>query len=106
MGTFLGWVLSALVVAGLAFAVVVVVTGRAEVMAEMPADATPQLASGDPIRPADVAAARFDLALRGYRMDQVDALLDRVSTELAARDEEIAALRRPVQPSEAGPGSA
>lgn len=90
----MGWVLSALVVAGLAFAVVAVVTGRGEVMADMPADAAPGLPPG-PIDPREVAAARFDLAFRGYRMDQVDALLDRLSAELTARDGEIAMLRRP-----------
>ncbi len=84
--------MSALVVAGLAFAVVAAVTGRTELMAEMPPDATPGLPPG-PLRPPDVAAARFDLAFRGYRMDQVDALLDRLSAELAARDEEISMLR-------------
>ncbi len=37
--------------------------------------------------------ARFAPALRGYRMDQVDALLDRVSGELRRRDAEIERLR-------------
>ncbi|MGZ4600759.1 MAG: DivIVA domain-containing protein [Oryzihumus sp.] len=41
----------------------------------------------------DVTGLRFDLGLRGYRMDQVDAVLDRLADELAARDEELAALR-------------
>lgn len=41
---------------------------------------------------ADLAAVRFDRAARGYRMDQVDAVLDRLGEELAARDERIAAL--------------
>jgi len=93
VGTFLGWVLSALVVAALAFAVVAVVTGRTEVMADMPPDAAPGLPAERPVRSDDVAAARFDLAFRGYRMDQVDALLERLSVEFAARDEEIASLR-------------
>lgn len=42
---------------------------------------------------AQVAAVRFDRAPRGYRMDQVDAVLDRLAVELARRDETIAALR-------------
>lgn len=41
----------------------------------------------------DVAAVRFHRAARGYRMDQVDAVLDRLADELAARDELIAQLR-------------
>jgi len=40
-----------------------------------------------------VAGLRFDQALRGYRMDQVDAVLERLAAELHARDEELAALR-------------
>jgi len=37
----------------------------------------------------DLERVRFAPALRGYRMDQVDAALDRVAAELARRDEEI-----------------
>ncbi|NYE95069.1 DivIVA domain-containing protein [Psychromicrobium silvestre] len=40
----------------------------------------------------DVDRVRFSLGLRGYRMDQVDQVLDRLSYELDARDERIAAL--------------
>lgn len=87
MGTFLSWVLIALVAAGLAFGVVALVTGRVTGMADMPPDATPGLPPG-PIGPADLAAARFDLGFRGYRMDQVDALLDRLSQQLAASEVE------------------
>lgn len=48
---------------------------------------------------AEVTGVRFDRALRGYRMDQVDAVLDRLGQELARRDERIAALTaRPDDP--------
>ena len=50
------------------------------------------LAGGD-LRPADLEQLRFDAALRGYRMDQVDGVLDRLAEELARRADEIAALR-------------
>jgi DivIVA domain-containing protein len=33
--------------------------------------------------PGEVAAIRFDTALRGYRMDQVDAVLDRLQARIA-----------------------
>jgi DivIVA domain-containing protein len=36
---------------------------------------------------------RFDIGLRGYRMDQVDTVLDRLLHELRSRDEELARLR-------------
>jgi DivIVA domain-containing protein len=52
---------------------------------------------GPPVDPrtaeiADLAGARFPMAVRGYRMDAVDAVLDRLNTELVARDERIAEL--------------
>ena len=46
-----------------------------------------------PLEVGDVSAVRFSVAFRGYRMDEVDAVLDRLSDELAERDAEIARLR-------------
>jgi DivIVA domain-containing protein len=43
-----------------------------------------------PLRRADVNALRFVPALRGYRMDQVDAALDRLGAELERLQSEIA----------------
>lgn len=42
---------------------------------------------------ADLEALRFDVTARGYRMGQVDGVLDRLRRELRERDEEIAVLR-------------
>ncbi|AIY01483.1 hypothetical protein ART_1884 [Arthrobacter sp. PAMC 25486] len=42
--------------------------------------------------PGDVDRLRFSLGLRGYRMDQVDEVLDRLRDELAARDARITEL--------------
>ncbi|WP_247826662.1 DivIVA domain-containing protein [Arthrobacter antioxidans] len=41
----------------------------------------------------DVDAVRFGLGLRGYRMDQVDEVLDRLAAALAERDAVIGELR-------------
>ena len=41
----------------------------------------------------DLAGLRFSVALRGYRMDEVDAVLDRLRAELRTRDAELAELR-------------
>ncbi len=41
----------------------------------------------------DVDAVRFGLGLRGYRMDQVDEVLDRLAAELDRRDALIRQLR-------------
>jgi DivIVA domain-containing protein len=45
------------------------------------------------VAPADLETLRFSPALRGYRMDEVDQVLDRLGSELRRRDDEIAALR-------------
>ena len=42
---------------------------------------------------ADVETVRIDQALRGYRMDEVDTLVDRLTAEIAERDAEIARLK-------------
>ena len=46
-----------------------------------------------PVGPDDVHDLRFDQAVRGYRMGQVDRALARWADELAVRDAEIARLR-------------
>lgn len=54
----------------------------------------------------DLAAARFSVGLRGYRMDEVDAALDRVQAELRERDAELERLRQALrdrQPTDASP---
>ncbi|MCQ1985429.1 DivIVA domain-containing protein [Arthrobacter sp. zg-Y844] len=40
----------------------------------------------------DVSRLRFSMALRGYRMDQVDTVLDRFAAALEERDARIRAL--------------
>ncbi|HKU34815.1 MAG TPA: DivIVA domain-containing protein [Paenarthrobacter sp.] len=43
--------------------------------------------------PADVDNVRFALGLRGYRMDQVDQVLDELRDQLLAKDREIERLK-------------
>ncbi|SDH39364.1 DivIVA domain-containing protein [Arthrobacter subterraneus] len=52
-----------------------------------------------PERPdaADVRRVRFSLGLRGYRMDQVDEVLDRLAAALAERDALIEGLQNQLQ---------
>ena len=38
-----------------------------------------------PLGPRDLRTVRFSLAFRGYRMSEVDALLDRLATEQEGR---------------------
>jgi DivIVA domain-containing protein len=44
------------------------------------------------LEPADLDAVRFSVVPRGYRMDQVDAVLERLRAELAERDRRLEAL--------------
>ena len=94
MATLVVWIVSALAVGAVLFGIAALLTGRATGLAEMPPDRTPLSLPADRLTGAeDLRAVRFDLAFRGYRMDQVDAVLDRVADDLTARDQEIAVLR-------------
>ena len=45
-----------------------------------------------PVGRPDIDALRFPMALRGYRMDEVDDVLDRLGVELTHRDVRITEL--------------
>ncbi|WP_020385647.1 DivIVA domain-containing protein [Kribbella catacumbae] len=96
-----------LIVVLLIGAVAVVASGRWGAMA--PAyDDRPDLTV--PARQAltadELERARFGVGLRGYRMDEVDTLLERVAREVAERDRRIADLERAVSPIIHGPEGA
>lgn len=84
-------VLAVLVVLFLAAAVA---TQERAVLVDVPADAPDLELPAAGLQPEDVTAVRFQMALRGYRMQEVDEVLDRLARELAARDERMAALEQ------------
>jgi DivIVA domain-containing protein len=94
VGTVLGYIIALLVVGGLLFLAASFTFGRGEEMAPVLPEGTPvelpddRLADGD-----DLRALRLSVAVRGYRMDEVDWLLDRLSEQVDTRDREIARLR-------------
>ena len=49
----------------------------------------PQAPVGE-LLPQEIEQVRIDQALRGYRMDEVDELVDRLGAEITARDELLA----------------
>jgi len=51
----------------------------------------------------DIESSKFAVSARGYRMDEVDSLLERVAREVAERDRRIADLERAVTPMVQGP---
>jgi DivIVA domain-containing protein len=82
-----------LLAVGLVGVVAAVATGRVRGGLDEPARGRPDRAMPDgPLSGRDVERVRFNLALRGYRMDEVDDALDRVQQELDARDARIASL--------------
>ncbi|GAB7041879.1 MULTISPECIES: DivIVA domain-containing protein [Catenuloplanes] len=100
MGLFITLV-TALVVAAIIFGVTVLVSGSdpALVPAEPDGRAVP-LPGSRPLLEADIADVRFDTALRGYRMAQVDQALRRAAYDIGYKEEligvleaEVAALR-------------
>jgi DivIVA domain-containing protein len=97
----IGGVYPLLVIAALAvvFVVAAVASGRGDLMADAPVDLRALDLPEAPLQPADLAGLRFAVGLRGYRMDQVDQVLDRVAAELASRDERIAALEADLEAS-------
>jgi DivIVA domain-containing protein len=69
--------------------VAVVASGRGGSMAEVYDDRPDSRVQADgPLTADDLRRVRFSTALRGYRMSEVDALLDRLSAELERPGEE------------------
>ncbi|MET3141267.1 UNVERIFIED_ORG: DivIVA domain-containing protein [Arthrobacter sp. UYEF10] len=64
-----------------------------------PANLPPVLLPAEAV-PADVDRVRFSLGLRGYRMDQVDQVLDELRDQIEAKDEEVGRLRARLLESE------
>ena len=58
-----------------------------------------ELPVGRPVAGDDVRALRMSVAVRGYRMSEVDWLLDQFARTLDERDAEIAALTARLHPA-------
>jgi DivIVA domain-containing protein len=87
------FVLLVLLVAVVVFGVAAVAAGQGGTLAPAAVDRAPWRAPEGPLTPAALEAVRFPAAVRGYRMDLVDEVLDRAAAELAAKDAELAELR-------------
>jgi hypothetical protein len=70
-----------------------VAVGRGGDLPEAEPDLTPERIPAGTDEVTALETVRFDVALRGYRMAEVDAVLDRASAALADRDATIADLR-------------
>ncbi|MFP1626770.1 DivIVA domain-containing protein [Streptomyces sp. 5K101] len=87
------FLLIAMVVVVAAVTLAVVGGGDSAALPEAaPEQLTDPLPVNRPLGRADVEALRLPVAPRGYRMDNVDDVLDRLGAELAERDARIAEL--------------
>ncbi|KGH45439.1 cell division protein DivIVA [Modestobacter caceresii] len=88
------FVVSLLLVGGLLFLGASLLLGRGETQPPAEPERSPvQLPEGRAVVADDVRALRISVAVRGYRMTEVDWLLDQLASVLDDRDAEIAALR-------------
>lgn len=94
MGTALIYLVVVLGVAAVFFLGASAVFGRGEELAPIPPGATPTWLPEHELGAVDVRALRFQQALRGYKMAEVDWALERLAGELdrAAVDRERAAV--------------
>jgi DivIVA domain-containing protein len=96
------WLFAVVVVAVIAV-VAVVATGRGGAMSEAYDDRRDVRVQADgPLTPEDLANVRFTTAFRGYRTSEVDALLDRLMTELREHTHEVGR-EPPDAPADPGP---
>jgi DivIVA domain-containing protein len=92
--SFVVFVVGVLLVGGLLFLGGSVLLGRGETQPPAELDRSPvELPEDRAVVSDDVRALRISVALRGYRMTEVDWLLDQFAQTLDERDAEIAALR-------------
>ena len=81
------WVLVLVVVIG---AIAVLAARREQPMSEASEDRPDRaVPTGRALTSDDLEAVRFTTALRGYRMDEVDALIDQLRADLIARESEL-----------------
>jgi len=81
------WLFAVLIVLAMA-GIAMVASGRGGSMAPAYDDRPDLVLPEDrPLGAEDLRRVRFPLALRGYRMSDVDAVLSRLATELEDRDE-------------------
>ena len=91
---FLAFVVGVLVVAVLLFLGASLLMGRGETQPPAELDRSPvELPDDRPVTGDDVRGLRIPVAVRGYRMTEVDWLLEQFADALEERDAEIASLR-------------
>ncbi|GGL95865.1 DivIVA domain-containing protein [Nakamurella endophytica] len=93
MITLLEYLVIAAVIGAVVFVLAVLVFGRGEQMAPLSPRTSPAQLPGEGIGADDVRSVKFSLALRGYRMSDVDWVLDRVGDRIDELERDNARLR-------------
>jgi DivIVA domain-containing protein len=100
--SFVVFVAGVLVVGALMFLGASLLLGRGETQPPAELDRSPmELPDDRPVTADDVRALRISVTFRGYRMTEVDWLLDQFAQALDERDAEIAGLRARADPTAA-----
>ncbi|HEX6233642.1 MAG TPA: DivIVA domain-containing protein [Jiangellaceae bacterium] len=88
------YIVFVVVAAVVVFAVAAAAVGHGDGLEEpFPDMERPYLPDGR-VEPVDIDDVHFAVAFRGYRMEQVDTVLDRLAEELIKRDQHISRLER------------
>ncbi|OLT48224.1 cell division protein DivIVA [Saccharomonospora sp. CUA-673] len=82
MTTALIYLLVVLLVAAVVFLLASLVFGRGEELAPLPPGSSPTRLPADDLTGADVAAVKFQLTARGYKMSEVDWVIARLGGEI------------------------
>jgi DivIVA domain-containing protein len=86
------WYIAAIAVVALGVAAVVAAGGGGSMADDPVRDTYEMTVPEGPLDAAVVRELRFGVVLRGYAMDQVDTVLDRLAADLEAKDARIAQL--------------
>ncbi|MEU5691520.1 DivIVA domain-containing protein [Actinosynnema sp. NPDC020468] len=99
MTTALVYLVVMVLVAAVVFLLASLLFGRGEEMEPLPPGASPTRLPSEDITPDDVRDLRFQQVLRGYKMSEVDWVLDRLAAEVEQLRERVADLESARDPA-------
>lgn len=94
MTTALIYLLVLVLVAAVVYLLATVVFGRGEQLAPLPPTASPTRLPSESISGDDLRSVRFQQALRGYKMSEVDWVVERLAGEVDTLRSRVAELER------------